>query len=143
VDAVRLSFATGALSQEEYLRMRVPEYEERTLSGADTSGKTLVFMRHVFYLRVPFLYSDPAASWGIDPSTLQTPEEWLALFHAKSIRWVVRSPNYPVAVAAPLFQLEASGKLLPIARTEVADFQGMKITGQRQIVPVTILRVNP
>jgi hypothetical protein len=147
-DRPALSVATGALSQEEYLRMRVPEYEEaefinRTLSGSDTSGKTLVFMRHVFYLRVPFLYGDPAASWGIDPSILQTPEEWLALFHAQSIRWVVRSPNYPVAVAAPLFQLEASGKLLPIARTEVADFQGMKITGQRQIVPVTILRVNP
>ncbi|HET8922818.1 MAG TPA: hypothetical protein VFN26_07445 [Candidatus Acidoferrum sp.] len=146
-DRAALLVAGGFTSQDEYMREHVPEYEKtefvnRVLSEKEAGGKTLVFMRHVFYLRVPFLYGDPSASWAVDPSELQTPEEWQAFFQAHDIRWVVRSPEYPEAIAAPLKQLETSGQLSPIARSEISDFQGSRVYGQRQTVAVTILQVN-
>ena len=144
-DAIRV--AVGLIPQDEYMHRHVPEYEatefvNQIVSSRHVDGKTLVFMRHLFYLRVPFLYGDPSASWAIDPSKLQTPNEWQALFHAENIRWIVRSPEYPAAIAAPLIQLETTGQLSPIARTEVSLFQGPRIYGQRQLVAVTILQVN-
>ena len=146
-DRAALLVAAGITSQDEYRRRHVPEYEKteyinRVLSGKEAGGKTLVFMRHMYYQRVPFLYGDPSASWAVDPSKLQTPEEWRAFFQAQNIRWVVRSPQYPSAIAAPLIQLETRGQLSPIAQTEISDFQDSRIYGQRQTVAVTILQVN-
>jgi hypothetical protein len=145
-DRSSLSVAVGLTSPSEYLRQHAPGYEEaqfanQVLAGKETQGNTLVFLRHVYYLRVPFLYGDPAASWAIDPAKLQTPQEWLALFRAQDIHWVVRSPEYPASIAAPLHQLEAQGRLLPVAQTEISDFRGMRISGERQAVRTVILRV--
>ncbi len=147
-DRAAILTAAGILSPDEYMRGHVPEYEKteyvnRVLSGKEPGGKTLVFMRHTFYLRVPFLYGDPAASWAIDPAKLQTPEEWRAFFQAQGVRWVVRSPEYPRAITMPLIQLENQGQLSPIAQTEVFDFQDARIYGRRQAVAITILQVNP
>jgi hypothetical protein len=146
-DRAALLVAAGITPRGEYMRAHVPEYEKtefvnRVLSGKDAGAKALVFMRHLFYLRVPFLYGDPSASWAVDPSRLQTPEDWQAFFQTHNIRWVVRSPEYPPAIAAPLIQLETMGQLSPIARTEISDFQGSRVFGQRQTVVVTILQVN-
>ena len=146
-DRASLFAAVGLGSPSEYLRQHAPGYEQvqfvnQALVGRETEGNTLVFLRHVYYLRIPFLYGDPVASWAIDPAKLQTPQEWLALFRSQDIRWVVRSPEYPAAIASPLWQLEAQGKLLPVAQTEIADFQGNRISGERQTVPAVILQVT-
>lgn len=51
------------------------------------------------------------------------------------------APSYLGAVAAPLEQLEKDGYLIPYSRSEVQDFQGMRIAGRREPVLVVILRV--
>jgi hypothetical protein len=141
-----LAASLGITSRVDYLRSRAPDYQtaefvNQTLAGKENEGRALVFFRHVYYLRVPFLYGDPAASWAVDPARLHTPNEWLALFRAQGIRWVVRAPSYPPSIAEPLVQLEASGKLIPVASAEVSTFQGMRISGVRTQLHVVILQV--
>jgi hypothetical protein len=145
---VALSAAVGLTPREEYLRKRAPEYQKaqfvnEVLSGKESEGKALVFIRHVFYVRVPFVYGDPTASWAVDPSKLQTTEEWKALFKKEGIHWVVRSPKYPATIAGPLQALEDAGELVPVAQTEIADFHGFRIAGEREMVPVVILQIKP
>jgi hypothetical protein len=140
-----LSAAVGFFLRDEYLRQHVQEYEKaefinQILSGRQ--GKALVFLRHLYYLRVPFVYGDPAGSWAVDPSKFQTTEEWQVFFRKQNVRWVVRSEEYPQAIAVPLEQLEEKGTLLPIAQAEVSDFKGIRISEERQRVPITILEVK-
>jgi Protein of unknown function (DUF1420) len=142
-----LLVALGRESRDEYLRQQVQEFEKvefinQVLAGKEEQGKALVFLRHLYYLRVPFVYGDPAASWAVDPSKFQTAEEWHAFFREQNIGWVVRSPNYPPAIAAPLQELEDRGELLPIAKRDVSDFNGMRISGRRDQVPVVIYSVK-
>jgi 4-amino-4-deoxy-L-arabinose transferase-like glycosyltransferase len=139
--------AIGLTERETYLKQRAPDYGKtqfvnETLEGKGSEGKALVFFRHVYYLRVPFLYGDPAASWSIDPEKLQTPEAWRTFFHAKNIRWVVRAPDYPPAIAGALGQLEATGELEFFAQGKVSDFEGQRILGVRKTQPIFILRVK-
>jgi hypothetical protein len=146
-DRPALVVAAGFVPREEYLLQRAPEYEKvrfinKVLAGKEAGGKTLVFVRHVFYLRVPFLYGDPSASWAVDSSKLQTKEEWKTLFKKEGIRWVVRAPEYPPEIASPLQELEARSELEPVAETNVSDFQGMRILEERQSSPIVILRVK-
>jgi hypothetical protein len=146
-DRPALAAAAGFVSREQYLSRRAPEYEKvrfvnATLAGKEEDGKALVFLRHVYYLRVPFLYADPAACWAIDPARFQTANEWLELFREQGIAWVVRSPDYPAEIAKPLEELEARGELQPFAETTVSDFRGMRISGVRQAVSIIILRVR-
>ncbi|HMD39902.1 MAG TPA: hypothetical protein VKH15_11510, partial [Candidatus Acidoferrum sp.] len=138
--------AVGRISPDTYLRQQVQEYEKvefinQILGGRENQGKTLVFVRHLYYLHASFIYADPTASWSIDPSKFQTPEQWLALFREQDIRWVVRSGSYPPVIAAPLTELEASGKLVPAAQTDVTDLKGIRISGERVILPIAILKV--
>jgi hypothetical protein len=146
-DRSSISTAVGLTAPNEYLRQHAPGYDQtqfvnQVLAGKQTEGNALVFLRHVYYLRVPYLYGDPAASWAIDPAKLQTPHDWLALLHARDIQWVVRSPEYPAPIAVPLLQLEAQGILLPVAQSESSDFRGLRISGERQSVRTVILRVT-
>ena len=142
-----LSTALGFVSSAEYLRRHAPDYEQsqflnQVLGNTEAQGNTLVFQRHLFYLRIPFLNGDPATSWAVDPAKLQSPRELLAFLHGHNIRWVVRAPEYPASIAAPFQQLESEGKLVPMAQTEVSDFQGMRISGDRQIFSVFVFRLT-
>ncbi len=142
-----LAASLGETSREKYLRRRAPDHERvefvnRTLAGEKGSEKALVFFPHVYYLNVPFLYGDPDGSWGIDPEELHTPEAWLAFFRQEHIRWVVRSPEYPKAIAGPLQQLQNSGILVPLAEGQTTDFIGKRIEGVRQTTPIVVLRVQ-
>jgi hypothetical protein len=142
-----LAEATGFVSREEYLRMRAPEYEQvrfvnNALAGKRKNGKALVFIRHLFYLRVPFVHANPEASWAINPAKFQNPNDWLELFREQNIRWVVRSPVYPPEIAAPLTGLEMAGKLSPIAQTSVPDFEGLRISERRGMVPIVVFKVE-
>jgi len=142
-----LAVSAGLVSREEYLRQRAPDYERaefvnQALLGTGSSEKTLVFFRHIYYLNVPFVYGDPGGSWPIDPEKLESPEAWLALFRRENIRWVVRSPEYPAAIAGPLQQLENGGALVPVVEGETADFVGKRIEDVKRTTPIVILRVR-
>jgi len=142
-----LAAAAGLTSHEDYLRQRSPDYAvsefvNQTLAGKESEGNALVFFRHVYYLRIPFLYGDPQESWAVDPSRLSTPEAWREFFRQNRIRWVVRSPEYPREITVPLEQLERNGSLTPIAYQDVATFEGMRILGIRKTVTAVVFQVN-
>jgi hypothetical protein len=142
-----LAAATGLTSRKQYLEQHSPEFAavqfvNRTLQGRGP-GKAAVFLRHLFYLRPPYLNCDPASSWATDPAKLQTPEQWLALFREQNVRWVVRGAEYPEAFANPLRELERQERLVPFAHTEVVDFAGLRLSGQRELMPIEILELKP
>ena len=139
--------SVGLLSRESYLELRAPDYGRvsfinQTLVGQGSEGKALVFLQHLYYLRVPFVSGNPNHNWNIDPQRYASAEAWDALFRAENIRWVVRAPDYPLEVAAPLQQLESEGRLVPVARAEVSDFDGLRLYGARKTAPVVILSVK-
>jgi hypothetical protein len=78
----------------------------------------------------------------MDPSKFQTAQQWQNFFREQNVHWVVRSPDYPATMAAPLEELEEHGELVPIARTDVSDFHGLRISGQRNLIPVVIYQVK-
>ena len=140
-----LAAASGWTSRQQYLRNHaveygVAEFVNRALQNPGT-GKTLVFLRHSYYLNEPFLYADPAASWAIDPSEYRSAAEWLELFRRQGVHWVVRSPEYPLPIARPLYALEGQGKLVPVTRGEVSDFEGTRLGGNVEKRMVVVLEV--
>jgi hypothetical protein len=142
-----VSAAAGLTSREDYLLQRAPDYAKAefvngVLDGKGSTEKVLVFFRHVYYLRVPFAYGDPVASWPVDPQRLNSPEAWETFLRSQGIRWVVRGPDYPAAIAAPLRQLELSGGLVAIAQGEVNSFEGMRIFGVRKTTSIVVLQVK-
>jgi hypothetical protein len=137
----------GLLSRESYLELRAPDYGRvsfinKTLAGQGSEGNALVFLQHLYYLRVPFVSGNPNHNWHIDPQRYASAEAWEGRFHTENIRWVVRAPGYPPEVDAPLQQLESEGRLVPVARAEVSDFDGLRLYGVRKTTPVVILRVK-
>ena len=128
--------ALGIVREVNYLEERRPEYQEaeainRVLASQNKGGKTLLFLRYMYSLDVPFLNGDPATSWMINPDRLLTPQDWKVFFQKEGITFVVRSPNYPKAIEAPLKEMEAKGDLVPVAQLAVRDFEGMRIEGNR------------
>lgn len=139
--------ALGIVREVSYLEERSPEYQEavainQVLGSQTKGGKTLLFVRHLYYLDVPFLNGDPATSWMIDPDRLRTPRDWEGFFQREGIRFVVRSPEYPAAIRAPLTEMEAKGDLVPVAQLAVQDFKGMRYEGKREERPVIIFKVR-
>jgi Protein of unknown function (DUF1420) len=139
--------AIGITSREEYLVRKAPNYGDveflnGTLGEEVSREKVLVFFPHVYYLRVPYLRGNPDATWAIDPLKFQTDDEWRTLFRNEHIGWVARSPDFPAPIAQPLSRLEAEGVLVPVAEGESSDFANMRITGQRQLTRIVILRVK-
>jgi len=146
--APALLASIGAKDRQQYLREKAPEYQasqtiNQSLGSTPIAGKTLVFLRHLYYLRVPYIVGDPAAAWQVNPDSIRTAADWGAFLQAEHIAYVVRTRSYPAAVAAPLEQLEKEGKLVVYAESEVQDFQGMRIAEKREPVLVVILRVVP
>ena len=139
--------ALGIIPEVRYLEERRPEYQEaeainHALGSQAGDGKTLLFLRHMYSLNVPFLNGDPVTSWMINPDHLRTPLDWRVFLQQEGIAYVVRSPKYPTAIEAPLAEMEAKGDLTPFAEFVVQDFQGMRMEENRIDVPVRILRVK-
>jgi hypothetical protein len=137
--------SAGLIGREDYLRQRAPDYAKsefvnRPLEGAE-GGRVLVFFRHLYYLRVPYAYGDPQASWLVDRDSLRTTAECREFLRREHIRWIVRAPDYPPAIAAPLRELEATGSLKPFASGRADGIEGMRMQGTHSEVQVTILRV--
>ena len=137
----------GFVGEVRYLQEKRPEYQEaefinRVVAGQTKGGKTLLFLRHMYSLDVPFLNGDPATSWMINPDHLHTPHDWEVFFQKEGIEFIARSPDYPEVIEAPLKEMEANGDLVPVARSVVQDFQGMRIEGKRTEISVIVLRVK-
>jgi hypothetical protein len=139
--------ALGIVREVSYLEERRPEYQEaeainRVLASQTKGGKTLLFVRHMYSLDVPFLNGDPATSWMIDPDRLRTPRDWEVFFQREGIRFVARSPEYPAAIQAPLTEMEANGDLVPVVLLAVQDFVGNRIEEKRAERSVIIFKVK-
>jgi hypothetical protein len=137
----------GFVGEVRYLQEKRPEYQEaevinRVLASQTKGGRTLLFLRHMYSLDVPFLNGDPATSWMINPDHLHTPHDWEVFFQKEGIEFIARSPDYPEVIEAPLKEMEANGELVPVAQSVVQDFQGMRIEGKRTEISVIVLRVK-
>jgi hypothetical protein len=130
------------------LRERGPDYQaaqfvNQVLGDHQGQANALVFLRHYYYLNIPSVNGDPDTSFVVDPQRLQTTQDWSAFFATQRIAFVVRSPSYPISLDKPLQQMEAIGRLIPIARAVVDDFEGKRIEQNRIQLEVLILRVQP
>lgn len=140
-----LPVALGRESREAFLSRMAPDYNivvfvNRIL--AHRSGRALVFFRHHYYLRVPFVYGSPRASWYMDPEECDRAEGVLRLLRKLDIRYVVKSPDYPEPLNKGFAELEKRGVLFPIAQGSVENFSGWRIYKGRTQIKVTILALK-
>jgi hypothetical protein len=139
--------SVGLIPRDKYLREHAPDYARAEfvnnyLSGKESEGRALVFFRHLYYLRVPYAYGHPEASWAVNPDELLTDDSWRLFLRTEHIRWVVRAPDYPQPLSTALKRLESENILVPCATGEVEDFLGNRIGGARKVEPITILSVQ-
>jgi hypothetical protein len=137
--------ALGFQSKEEYLEQasqdyRVVETVNRMLGDRSLQKTALVFIRHTYYLEVPYLNGNPGTSFEVDPDHLTTPSQWKDFLDKKGIGYVVRSPDYPPAIAGPLSEMEKSGDLTPFKEARVEELQGKRINQDRTQIEVVILK---
>jgi len=136
--------STGMTSREKYLMQHAPDYPRsefinEQLAGKPSNERALVFLDHLYYLSVPFLYGDPADSWAVDPARLQSVDDWRSFFSRNKIRWVVRGADYPEQLSESLKRLESERILTPCASGTVEDLFGNRIGGVREEERMTIL----
>jgi hypothetical protein len=145
-----LPVVLGIESENAFLERMAPDYRtvefiNRTLQPELSRGETgnvMVFFRH-HYLRVPFVDGAPEYSWAMDPAVCNNPEKLLDVLHRLNVRWVVKSPDYADALAAPFSRLEEEGKLIAIDSTEVENLTGTgRIYRQKQIIRIVILKLE-
>jgi hypothetical protein len=146
-----LPVVLGIESENAFLERMAPDYRtvefiNRTLQPELSRGETgnvMVFFRHRYYLRVPFVDGAPEYSWAMDPAVCNNPEKLLDVLHRLNVRWVVKSPDYADALAAPFSRLEEEGKLIAIDSTEVENLTGTgRIYRQKQIIRIVILKLE-
>jgi phage shock protein PspC (stress-responsive transcriptional regulator) len=139
-----LPVVVGLEKQDLFLERMAPDYGaaafiNRSLRG---QGKVMVFFPHMYYLRVPFITGDPEISWLMDPDRIAEPQKLLDLLHQENVRWVVKSPDYPEALAPAFQALEDQGRLRPVYSTDISTFTGFRIYGQRVQLRMVILEVT-
>ncbi len=137
----------GWTSPQRYLEDRAQDYQiadalNRILDGPERSGPALIFFRHQYYLKVPYVNGDPGTSFEVDPERMKTAQQWKDYLRMKGIVYVVRAPDYPQVVADPLRQLEQKGELVPFAETRVGNWSGKRIDRTRVVEPVLVLKTN-
>jgi hypothetical protein len=102
-----------------------------------------VFFRHFRYVRVPFVDGTPEYSWLMDPARYNDADKLLAHLREMNVRSIVKSPNYPKALASAFSTLEQEPKLVPMASTDVENLTGTgRIYERRQEIPVILLKVR-
>jgi len=146
------SVALGRVSPETYLRTHAPDYAvsqfvnvaiNNLAANPSGDGRALVFFRHLYYVRVPFMDGATDDSWEMNPATLQTGQAWRDLFSRERIRWVVQDQDYPAEFNDSLLQLEKTGMLTPCAAGSVQSIQGFRINAELAATKVTIFCVAP
>jgi hypothetical protein len=120
-----LPVVLGFESQEAFLERTAPDYGtvefmNRTLSpgtSAASGGNLMVFFRHFYYVRGPFVDGTPEYSWLMDRARYNDSDKLLAHLHEMNACWIVKSPNYPKPLAPAFLTLEQQGELVPLAST--------------------------
>jgi hypothetical protein len=141
------SVVAGRTTAENYLSANSPDYQRsdflnREVERLGQPGRALIFFHHLYYVRVPFFDGDPEDTWEMNPPRLNSSADWIRLFARHQIRWVLKSPEYPRALAASLARLENDGVLRPCASGEVESFSGNRIEGNRVREPITLYCVQ-
>ena len=139
--------AVGGIEREDYLAQRAPNYElssfvNQALAEEDSDQRVLIFFRHLYYVRRPYVYGEPTGSWSVDPAVLHDAQSWQRFFREQRIAWVLRAPEYPKILAPALLELESQRVLVPFVEKEVSDFDGNRQQGQRKIFRATLLAVK-
>ena len=142
------SVVAGRTTAESYLLANSPDYQRadflnREVDRLRQPGRALIFVRHLYYVRVPYFNGDPEDSWEMNPPLLDSSTAWLRLFARHQVRWVLKSPVYPRALAASLARLENDGLLRPCASDEVESFSANRLEGTRVREPITLYCVQP
>jgi hypothetical protein len=123
-----------------------PDYQTSEFVNAaleHRDGKVLVFFRHLYYLRVPYIDGDPASSWSVDPNRLPDSQTVLHFLRQNGIRWVVKAPDYPPAVAAAFEECEKQGDLREENSADVNNLSGVSRTLNLRIkIHITLLSVK-
>jgi Protein of unknown function (DUF1420) len=146
-----LPVVLGTETQEAFLQRMAPDYRvdefiESTLrSEMDRAdgGRVMVFYRHLYYLRVPFVEGAPEYSWLMNPSALNDPHVMFALLSRLDVRWIVRTEEYPETLDSVLSEMERTGQLMPMASAEIENLTGAsRIYRQTENLHVLVLKVN-
>lgn len=141
-----LPVTVGLESREHFLQREAPNYQETLFANAVLNrepGATLVFFQHLYYLRVHFVVGDPDSNWELYPENYATPEALLEWLRKNDVRWILKPLEYPETVSDDLQRLESQGILRPIASTQVEDFVGWRIEGDKMKEAISILEVRP
>jgi len=136
----------GLESKEAFLDRMASDYQAATFLNSalpQQSGNVLVFLRHLYYLRVPYVYGDPDSSWMTNPDVLTSPQALLTFLKEHDIRWVVKAPGYPEALAAVFEESEKEGILVPETHADILVFAGnSRLLNNRQESELILLRVT-
>ena len=142
-----LPAALGIEGRNHFLERMAPDYQIAEYVNAvllSRRGRAMVFFRHLYYLRAPYINGDPATSWVMNPQHLQAPDSLLQLLNQLDVKWVVKTPGYPPAIAAAFEDLERRERLIPVLSGEVTDFSGRRrLEQQKSAIRVTVLAVVP
>lgn len=144
-----LPVVLGRESKEAFLQRMAPEYRFASFINSELGGRSatqdgnaMVFLRHLYYVRVPYVYGDPTFSWAVDPARCKDPEGLLNVLRELNVKWVVKEPAYPPALQDAFNQLESEKKLVSIASSDLETLTGSsRIYGIKQITRVTILEL--
>jgi hypothetical protein len=145
-----LPVTLGLESRDAFLRRMAPDFQPESFvneilapRAKSEGGTVMTFFGHPYYLRVPYVNGDPITSWIMDPATCGSSSGLLRALQKQNVRWVVRAPDYPDALARPFQELESEGKLVPIASADFESLVGSsRIYQQRETAKVTILQLN-
>ncbi len=86
---------------------------------AQRKGKALIFFRHSIIASSLRERGSPLHPGSMNPAVLTDPQTLLAFLKEQDIRWVVKSPDYPEALASVFEECEKEGLLVPEARTDI------------------------
>jgi hypothetical protein len=141
-----LPVSVGLESREHFLAREAPNYQEISFANKELEGKpgaALVFFQHLYYLRANFVVGNPISNWELYPEDYATPDAMLEWLRKYEVRWVLKPTEYPSTVNDVLLRLESEGILRPVATTQVEDFTGWRIDGEKIQVAMSILEVRP
>jgi hypothetical protein len=141
-----LPVSVGLESREHFLQREAPNYQETSFANAALDGKSgaaLVFFQHLYYLRTRFVVGDPVSNWELYPADYATPESMLEWLRKNDVQWILKPPEYPDEVSAALHGLESRGILQRVTSTQVENFTGWRVDGEKIREAVSILEVRP
>jgi hypothetical protein len=139
----------GRESKEAFLQRMAPEYRYASFINSELGERSknenrnaMIFLRHMYYVRVPYVYGDPTFSWAVDPAKCTDPEGLLKVLRELHVKWVVKEPSYPPPLQDSFNQLESEKKLISVASSDLETLTGSsRIYGMKQITRVTILEL--